>query len=129
MCNTDDKHTDIGHIVIHSPHSVRVITADSSTQMLIIQIQPHSSQITHKKKNNVYFVQKADRPLPPSDDRYVTALARACQNQIKMYRFFFWDGLILCVTLYTTKPCVFLQTRRSFLSVSYSKTDTNNKYL
>ncbi len=37
-------------------------------------------------------------------------------------------GLMLCVTLYSTKPCVFLQPRRSFLSMSYSKTDTNNNY-
>ncbi len=42
----------------------------------------------------------------------------------------FWGvgGLILCVTLYATKPCSFLQPRRSFLNVSYSKMDTNNNY-
>jgi len=47
---------------------------------------------------------------------------------IYFFPLLFWDGLIPCITLYTTKPCGFLQPRRSFLSASYSITDTNNDY-
>ncbi len=65
--NKDDNHTDMGRIVTtadqHSycPHSVRVITAD--TQMLLIQIQPHSPQntylyITNVEKNKMFILSK-----------------------------------------------------------------------
>ncbi len=80
-------------------------------------------------KKKVYFVQKVEfRYVCHSMHHSPRERARAST----IYRFFlslfFWDGLILCVTLYTTEPCGFLQSTRSFLSMIYSKTDTNNNY-
>ncbi len=43
--------------------------------------------------------------------------------QMNNFPGFFGEMVSFCVTLYATKPCSFLQPRRSFLSVSYSKTD------
>ncbi len=87
-----------------------------------------------KKTKKVYFVQKPDStkstlfiPLGTSQRASQPSREHARFKETN-FGFFFWDGLILCVTLYTTKPCGFLQPRRSFLSVSYSKTDTNNNY-
>ncbi len=84
--------------------------------MLIIQIQPHSPQNTHThilsvEKKGLFCPKSQSLSSAPSDDRYITAcitaLARKRQN----------SGLILCSTLYTTKPCVFfLQLRHRFLS-------------
>ncbi len=61
---------------------------------------PTKHTYTYIKKigeKNVYFVQKADRDVPPPwDDRYVTAcitaLARARQIQINTFPLFFCGG-------------------------------------
>ncbi len=59
------------------------------------------------------------------------AVTRARQNSNKqssayLSLFFFWDGLILCVTLYATKQCWFFTIKTLFLSIIYSITDANN---
>ncbi len=67
--NTDDNHTDMGHIVIHSdsPHSVSVITADIShtddnhTDKATFPTKHTHTHIKNVEKKKVYFVQKADR--------------------------------------------------------------------
>ncbi len=91
------------------------------------------------KKKTVYFVQKANRYVPPpSDDRYVTecvtALAReSARIQINNFQLFsptfFWgggggDGLILCVTLYTTKPCQ-VKSSHLYLYSAFNNTNCN----
>ncbi len=66
----------------------------------------------------------SQRVSQPSRER-----ARYQRNNVLLFfpTFLFWDGLILCVTLYGTKPCGFLQP--VFFCINYSKTDTNNNYL
>ncbi len=115
-------------------------------QMVIMQIQPHSPQNrnthTHisekccwKKKKN-YSCKKLIAKLRPhqmtgASQRESRAVTRERQNSNKqssayLSLFFFFDGIILFVTLHATKPCCFFTTKTLFLSVIYSITDTNN---
>ncbi len=109
----------------------------SATQMPIIQIQPHSPQNTNTHEKcwkKRYILSK--KPIAKFRPHQMTGASQPSresariQKQFSVFFFhFFWNGLILCVTLYVTKPCGFLQpqfTVHSFLSASYSIIDTNN---
>ncbi len=86
------------------------------------------------KKKKVYLSKKPIAKLRPirwqvrHSVRHAPARERQNSNkQSSIYlSLFFLDGLILCVTLYTTKQCWFFTTKMLFLSIIYSITDANN---
>ncbi len=121
--NTDENHTDMGHIVHYgrSAFSQSNHSWLSATQMLTIQIQPHSPQNTH-----THIYQKIRLFCPKSQSISSAPIRWQVQPSGESTRiqrnnfpliFFFWGGggggLILCVTLYTTKQCVFFTTKTS----------------
>ncbi len=89
--------------------------------MIIIQIKPHSPQNTH---TNIYIKKKrfilSIKPIAKLRPHHMTGVsqhssqpsresARVQINNVPLFGGGRWggDGLILCVTLYTTKPCGF----------------------
>ncbi len=88
-----------------------------------------------KKKKKRFICPKSQslssHQMTGASQRASRAVTRACQNSNKqssayLSLLFFWDGLILCVTLYATKQCWFFTTKMLFLSIIYSITDANN---
>ncbi len=131
--DTDDNHTDMGHIV-HNGRSAFILPSFSqsnhswlsSKQMLIIQIQPHCPQNTHThilkmlKKKGLFFVKK---PIAEFRPHQMTDTSQRENSNKKESVFFHFHSVSHSVS---NTHVFFLQPRRSFLSVSYFITDTNS---